>query len=104
MPGLNLSTSVVTTEPYAVPGRSVQKTGDVPLAQCLSDSSLQVTATLFGCWRLLVGGAGPFPNTEKVLDSNDSRMQQVVLPNANLCAALPTSPLLPVASPPPPRT
>ncbi len=90
MPGLNLSTSVVTTEPYAVPGRSVQKTGDVPLAQCLSDSSLQVTATLFGCWRLVVGGAGPFPNTEKVVDSNDSRMQQVVLANGKLWAALDT--------------
>jgi hypothetical protein len=94
MPGLNLSTSVVSTIPYAVPGRSVQKPGDVPLAQCLSDSSLQVTATLFGCWRLVVGGAGPFPNTEKVVDSNDSRMQQVVLANGKLWAALDTGLLI----------
>jgi hypothetical protein len=89
-PALSLTTSVVSTIPYAVPGRSVQKPGDVPLAQCLSDSSLQLTATLFGCWRLVVGGAGPFANTEKLVDSNDSRMQQVVLANGKLWAALDT--------------
>lgn len=72
-PGLSLSTSVVNTVPYAVPPRSTQKAGDVPLAQCLSDSALQVSPTLFGCWRLVVGGAGPFPNTEKVVDSNCSK-------------------------------
>jgi hypothetical protein len=90
MPGLNISASVLNTIPYAVPGRSVQKSGDVPLAECLSDTSLKITATLFGCWRLVVGGAGPFPNTEKVVDSNDSRMQQVVLANGKLWAALDT--------------
>lgn len=88
--GLSLSTRVVNTIPYAVPPRSTQKAGDVPLAQCLSDSALQVSPTLFGCWRLVVGGAGPFPNTEKMVDSNDSRMQQVVLANGKLWAALDT--------------
>jgi hypothetical protein len=81
---------VVNTIPYAVPPLSTQKAGDVPLAQCLSDSTLQVSPTLFGCWRLVVGGAGPFPNTEKKVDSNDSRMQQVVLANGKLWAALDT--------------
>jgi hypothetical protein len=100
-PGLSLSTSVVNTIPYAVPSRSTQKTGDVPLAQCLSDSALQVSPTLFGCWRLVVGGAGPFPNTEKVVDSNDSRMQQVVLANGKLWAALDTG--LSISGDPTPR-
>jgi len=100
-PGLSLSTRVVDTIPYAVPPRSTQKTGDVPLAQCLSDSALQVTPTLFGCWRLVVGGAGPFPNTEKKLDSNDSRMQQVVLANGKLWAALDTG--LAITGDPTPR-
>jgi hypothetical protein len=90
VPSLRLRTDVVNTIPYSVPPRANQKPGDVPLAQCLSDSLLQVTPTLTGCWRLVVGGTGPFPNTEKVVDSNDSRMQQVVLANGKLWAALDT--------------
>jgi hypothetical protein len=90
MPALSLTANVVSTIPYAVPGRSVQKPGDVPLAQCLSDSSLQVTAKLFGCWRLVVGGAGPFANAEKLVDSNDSRIQAVALANGKLWGVLDT--------------
>ena len=90
MPALSISANVVNTIGYAVPGRSIQKPGDVPLAQCLSDSSLFLTPTLSGCWRLVTGGPGPFPNTEKKVDSNDSRMQQVVLANGKLWSALDT--------------
>jgi hypothetical protein len=93
-PAVGLSTRVVNTIPYARPGRSTQKAGDTPLAQCLSDAALQVSPTLFGCWRLVLGGTGPFPNTEKVVDSNDSRMQQVVLANGKLWAALDTGLLI----------
>ncbi len=93
-PAVALSTRVVNTIPYAVPGRSTQKAGDTPLAQCLSDSALQVSPTLFGCWRLVIGGTGPFANNEKSVDSNDSRMQQVVLANGMLWAALDTGLLI----------
>ena len=89
-PALGISANVVNTIPYAVPGRANQKAGDYPQGQCLSDSSIQVSATLFGCWRLLVGSRGPFINPEKLVDSNDSRMQQVVLANGKLWAALDT--------------
>jgi hypothetical protein len=89
-PALGISANVVNTIPYAVPGRANQKAGDYPQGQCLSDSSIQVSATLFGCWRLLVGSGGPFINPEKLVDSNDSRMQQVVLANGKLWAALDT--------------
>lgn len=89
-PALGISATVVNTIPYAVPGRANQKAGDFPQGQCLADSTLQVSATLFGCWRLLVGAGGPFPNPEKLVDSNDSRMQQVVLANGKLWAALDT--------------
>ena len=89
-PALGISATVVNTIPYAVPGRANQKVGDFPQGECLADSSLQVSPTLFGCWRLLVGAGGPFPNPEKVVDSNDSRMQQVVLANGKLWAALDT--------------
>jgi hypothetical protein len=89
-PALGISANVVNTIPYAVPRRANQKAGDFPQGECLADSTLQVSATLFGCWRLLVGSGGPFPNPEKLVDSNDSRMQQVVLANGKLWAALDT--------------
>jgi hypothetical protein len=90
MPGLSINTRVVGTIPYAVPPEANQKPGDVPLANCLSDTSLQVAPGIFGCWQLVVGGPGPFPNTEKLVAANDSRMQQVVLANGKLWAALDT--------------
>jgi hypothetical protein len=89
-PAVGISIAVIPTIPYAVPGRSNQKAGDVPLATCLSDSSLPLGGGLFGCWQLVVGGSGPFANTEKLIESNDSRMQQVALANGKLWAALDT--------------
>jgi hypothetical protein len=75
-PALGISATVVNTIPYAVPGRANQKAGDFPQGQCLADSSLQVSATLFGCWRLLVGaGASRIPAGGQ----QHSRMQKVVL-------------------------
>lgn len=97
-PALSLSADVLNTIPYAVPPRSTQKIGDIPLATCLSDSSLQVNITppLFGCWRLVLAPppSGPFPNSEKQIESNDSRMQQVALANGKLWAALDTGLLM----------
>ena len=90
-PALNATFNVVPTTEYAVPAdNAVQKTGDVPLATCLGDSSLQVAPGVFGCWQLVTGGAGPFPNTEKKVNVNDSRMQQVALANGKLWASLDT--------------
>jgi hypothetical protein len=90
-PALALTDQVISTIPYSVPGRSNQKPGDVPLADCLSDSTLEVAPGVFGCWRSVVGGRGPFPNTEKLVDSNDSRMLQVVFANGKLWGALDTA-------------
>ncbi|HKW62384.1 MAG TPA: hypothetical protein VJN89_07565 [Candidatus Acidoferrum sp.] len=90
-PALGASFSVVPTMDYSIPaGNAVQKAGNVPLATCLGDSSLQITATLFGCWRLVTGGSGPFPNAQKKVNVNDSRMQQVALANGKLWASLDT--------------
>lgn len=94
-PTLSLATSVISTIPYAVPGRATQKAGDTPLATCLSDSSLNLGGGLFGCWRLAgTGLVGPFPNTEKQVDANDSRIQQVYFANGNLWTALDTGLLI----------
>jgi len=93
MPALGISVSLVPTISYSVPmDNAVQKAGETPLADCLADSALQVSVTplLFGCWRLVTTGAGPFPNPEKKVNVNDSRMQQVALANGKLWASLDT--------------
>jgi hypothetical protein len=46
---------------------------------------------LVGCWRYFFLSGGPFPNVEKQIDSNDSRMQQVYLANGKPRAALDTA-------------
>ena len=92
LPALGANFSVVPTMDYSVPaGNAVQKAGEIPFADCLADTTLQVTATLFGCWRLAgTTVPGPFVNTEKTVNVNDSRMQQVAFANGKLWGALDT--------------
>ncbi len=78
--GVALSHATVTVNTYGVPGRSTQKAGDYPLGQCLSDST---------CRPFVAGGAAFF-HPEGQLNSNDSRMQQVVYANGKLWGALDT--------------
>jgi len=51
---------------------------------------LVIAPGVVGRWQLVVGRARPFPNTEKLVDGNDPRMQQVVLANGKLWAGLDT--------------
>ena len=89
-PNLSLDAKFVDTLTYGVPPRSDQKTGDFPFGQCLGDTT---TATPFGvgCWRNFFTAGGPFPNVEKKIDSNDSRMQQVYYSQGKLWGALDTA-------------
>jgi hypothetical protein len=83
-PALTLSTAVVNVETYARPPKAEQKAGDFPLGQCLN---IAACAT-----NIILGFPDPFaPNVEYKLDSNDSRMQQVVYANGKLWAALDTA-------------
>jgi hypothetical protein len=83
-PALVLSHSTLSVGLYVVPARSEQKVGDTPLADCLS---LKSCATNFA-----LGIRDPFaPEHESPLDSNDSRMQQVVFADGKLWGALDTS-------------
>ena len=83
-PSISLSHSVLTVGDYLVPARSEQKIGSTPLSDCLNKKSC---ATNF-----LLGGPDPFaPEHEYALDSNDTRMQQVVFANGRLWGALDTA-------------
>ena len=82
-PALNLSHKTLRVGTYTVPPPSVQKVGSTPLVDCLNDINC---ATNF-----LLGGPDPLaPEHEYALDSNDSRMQQVVFADGKLWGALDT--------------
>jgi hypothetical protein len=67
-PGLVLHVASSTVNTYAVPLPAEQKVGPVPLADCLN---------LTSCAKLVAGTPDKFKETERPLDSLDSRMQQV---------------------------
>jgi hypothetical protein len=81
-PALALGTAVVPVNLYAVPPKSAQKVGDTPLIDCLNDPP---------CATFLTGAPDPFTEGEYKLDSNDSRMQQVVYANGKLWSSLDTA-------------
>jgi hypothetical protein len=82
-PGLNLSLKTLGVGLYVVPARSEQKAGSTPIADCLNKHS---------CAPILIGGTDPFaPNHEYTVDSNDTRMQQVVYADGMLWGALDTA-------------
>jgi hypothetical protein len=83
-PAIQLSHSVLKVGRYAFPPSSVQKVGSTPLRDCLNDADC---ATNF-----LLGAPDPHaPNPMYALDSNDTRMQQVVYANGKVWGALDTA-------------
>src|SRR5207249_11123074 len=76
---------------YAVPPRAQEEAGATPMADCLNDTSLRMTATLSGCWRLAVNVEPAHNQVEgQAIDTNDTRMQQVMFANGLLFGALDT--------------
>jgi hypothetical protein len=81
-PSLSLSYATVSVNRYAVPPKANQKGGSTPLATCLNNSS---------CSQFLLGIKDPFVENESVLDSNDTRMQQVTFSQGRIWGALDTA-------------
>jgi len=77
-PNVNLHVKSSTVGEYGVPIQSDQKAGSVPLADCLN-----VTA----CAKLTLGTPDKYKETERPLDSLDSRMQQVTFAGGRLFGA-----------------
>jgi hypothetical protein len=74
-PHLVLHSVASTVDTYGVPLPADQKAGSVPLADCLN---------LTWCAKLVLGTPDKFKETERPLDSMDSRMQQVTYANGLL--------------------
>jgi hypothetical protein len=82
-PNPQLHNTRVGVRTYSLPPKANQKSGPVPLAECLNSDP---------CATVILGAPDPFkPNVESVLDSNDTRMQQVTYANGKLYGALDTA-------------
>jgi hypothetical protein len=98
-PALRLSNRVLDVNQYGVPPKAAQKGSgtapdeSLPQGHCLNNETT-VTIAGTGCWRLLVSAfahntAGP--EVVAKLDSNDTRMQQVMYANGKLWGSLDTA-------------
>jgi hypothetical protein len=90
-PNLALDSSFVTVNSYAVPPKADQKVGDIPLGDCINDTTL---STPFGpgCWQFLFFSEPAHNEVESNhVDTNDSRMQQVIFADGKLYGALDTA-------------
>jgi hypothetical protein len=95
-PALTLShASLNATTAYSLPPKSDQKPGNIPLADCLNDRTTRspLWGNAAGCWRafFLPRDQPKRWEVESHLDSNDTRMQQVVYANGQLWGALDTA-------------
>jgi hypothetical protein len=82
-PRIRLDYTILPVLPYSIPPKATQKPGPFPLGECLNNTE---------CATLLNGEPDPFvPEVEGVLDSNDTRMQQVMYANGLLWGALDTA-------------
>ncbi len=77
-----LSNSILTVKAYSIPPKATQKKGPTPLQKCLNTPS---------CATLVNGVADPYTEVPGVLDSNDTRMQQVTYTGGKLYGALDTN-------------
>ena len=99
VPDLHLSNKLLSVNQYAIPPKAIQKGSGVapdttvPQGHCLNDETTDTIAGA-GCWKLLVT---PFahttggPEVVSTLDSNDTRMQQVMYANGKLWGSLDTA-------------
>ena len=85
-PALGLSSRLINSQVYVYPPKSDQKPGDIPLGQCINDTT---TPTVFGpgCWQLFFFDEPAHDEVESTPDSLDSRMQQTWYVNGTLWGA-----------------
>lgn len=85
-PALGWSSRLINSQTYVFPPTSDQKPGDIPLADCINDTT---TPTIFGpgCWQLFFVDEPAHDEVESRPDSLDSRMQQTWYVNGMLWGA-----------------
>lgn len=90
-PALDIQSQVINSETYVVPPKADQKAGNVPMADCLNDTT-DLLGPGLGCWYFFVDPPPTWqPEVETNIDSNDSRMQQVWYTNGMLWGSADTA-------------
>jgi hypothetical protein len=90
-PALNWTSRLINSETYVFPPAADQKPGNIPLADCINNTT---TPTPFGpgCWQIFFNPPAPAHDEAEVhIDSNDTRMQQTWYVNGTLWGAADTS-------------
>ena len=90
-PDVTLVDSTVKVRSYGVPPPSNQKAGPTPLGDCINDQTSVTSFGAMGCWNYLFNSKPPAAMTPELLDSNDSRIQQVFYAGGRLYGALDTA-------------
>jgi hypothetical protein len=90
-PALKYSSRAIESQTYVFPPTSDQKPGDIPLGDCLNDTS-DLFGPGLGCWWLFFDPPPTWqPEVESTPDSLDSRMQQTWYVDGKLWGASGTS-------------
>ncbi len=89
-PAISLRNAIVPVTTYSQPPKADQKVGDIPLGECINDTTTPTPAGI-GCWRLLFTAEPAHNEVESRLDTSDTRMQQVVFANGRVWGALGTA-------------
>ena len=85
-PALGWTSRLINSQTYVFPPKSDQKPGNIPLGQCINDTTLP-TPFGPGCWQILFFDEPAHDEVESTPDSLDSRMQQTWYVNGTLWGA-----------------
>lgn len=85
-PALGITSRLTNSQTYVFPPKSDQKPGDIPLGECINNTT---TPTIFGpgCWQLLFVNEPAHDEVESQPDSLDTRMQQTWYVNGTIWGA-----------------
>jgi hypothetical protein len=95
-PLVTLSNTLLTVGQYALPPKASQPGSgtapgiNAPQGRCINDTTTNTIAGM-GCWRLLFGAQPAHDEVISRIDSNDTRMQQVMYANGKVWGALDTA-------------
>ena len=89
-PTLGLTSRLINSQTYVFPPLSDQKPGDIPLGECINDTTIPTPFGL-GCWRLFFVDEPAHDEVESTPDSLDTRMQQVWYRDGTLWGAAGTA-------------
>jgi len=86
-PALGITSRLINSQTYVFPPTADQKPGDIPLGECLNDTS-DLFGPGLGCWWIFLDPPPDWqPEVESQPDSLDSRMQQTWYVNGMLWGA-----------------